>query len=527
MKKQILILAQILVIQFHAIHTQASRWEIVCPGDVTVSCADLQYDYNFYYGRAYTLFNDNRQYIHDCKVITALNDCGVGYIKRVWGAVNPENNEWVTCTQVITVVAQGSFGYNDITWPPSIEIKACDPAAELKKLGKPYDRPYWAATRCAKPMYGYSDTRYRINGGCEKIVREWKVIDWCVYHPQTAPNRGVFTATQVIKLIADDTTAHLSCKKEITVKNDRTCDKTFVAVDKAVFQSVCNLPHVIKNTSPYSNSKGDDASGEYPIGTTRFYYIAEYGCGYETKCEVVVHVLPGVPPTPYCHSGLISTLMPVDADKNGVPEDGMVEIWAQDLNLASFHICPKRALSYSFSKDVPQPSRIFSCKDLGVHEVELWVRDQFGNQDVCKTKITIQNNNPSIPHCTDSVSVGKKTYRILEGTSVNFGLGGASGSGSIYIFGGRSSDAALDQLHVFPSPLAPGQDLRLTFYSPCEDEAVLRIFKMDAGAVFASHIALTKGYNQQILSITNWPSGIYFVEIRTRLGKHTAKFIVV
>ena len=83
---------------------------------------------------------------------------------------------------------------------------------------------------------------------------------------------------------------------------------------------------VIHNTYKYADSTGNDASGFYPNGTTKFYYIAEYGCGSEIKCELTVIVKNTILPTPYCLTGVIVDLMPVDQDLDGIAESGMIEV---------------------------------------------------------------------------------------------------------------------------------------------------------------------------------------------------------
>ena len=51
-----------------------------------------------------------------------------------------------------------------------------------------------------------------------------------------------------------------------------------------------------------------------------------------------------------------------------------------------------RKVHFSFSKDITDRSKAFTCKEIGDNEVEIWVTDSLGNADLCKTKIVIQNN---------------------------------------------------------------------------------------------------------------------------------------
>lgn len=401
----------LLLFSLISVSQSFADFSLICPPDVTVSCReDYLHDLNVY-GKAYTDYNGIIQYQHDCKTIIEIDDCGKGTIKRVWGVENPENWKWLSCTQVITISNATGFGYADITWPQSLIIEACNPQNELKNLQAPYDKPSWERPKCSKPMVSYKDTRFRVDEGCEKIVREWKILDWCQYDPIKYPGRGIFSYTQVIKLISVPDTLALQCKKDTLVLNNRTCDTIYVKLDSAIFQSSCPVYHKIYNTSKYAISSGANASGYYPNGITTFYYIAEYACGKEVKCEVRVEVRNKILPTPYCLTGVILTLMPVDQNQDGTIDEGMIDVWASDLDKGSWHSCPGQKLNFSFSNSVTDRSRTYTCKDVGIQDVEIWVTDTLGNQDVCKTTIEIQNNNPAIPNCDGNFTGGKRSLK--------------------------------------------------------------------------------------------------------------------
>ncbi len=381
-------------------------FSLICPPDITVSCrTDYLHDLNMF-GKAYTDYNGVITYVHDCKTIIELDDCGKGTIKRVWGVENLENWQWLTCMQVITISNTDGFTYADITWPQSLTIRSCDPNTDLKNLQPPYDMPVWERPKCSKPMLSYTDTRFKVDDGCEKIIRLWKVLDWCQYDPVLFPGRGLFTYTQVIKLLSTSDGIRLQCQSDTVVLNSKNCDTLYVKLDSAVFSSNCKIYHKIHNTSKFAVHDGANASGYYPNGITKFYYIAEYACGTEVKCEVTIDVRNKLQPTPYCLTGVTLTLMPVDNNNDGVIDDGMIEVWASDLDKGSWHKCPAQKLQFSFSKDKNDQNRIYTCKDVGENEVEIWITDSLGNQDVCKTIITIQNNYPNIPNCDGGLRGG-------------------------------------------------------------------------------------------------------------------------
>lgn len=384
-------------------------WQLVCPGDITVSCT-VNYANLDQFGKAYVDYNGSIIWIKDCKVTYDINDCGYGTITRVWGAEDPDW-KWVTCTQIITLSNADAFGEKDITWPSDLTIQSCNPEAELKQLYKPYDRPYWKTNKCSRPMLNSSDMRFRVSDGCVKLVRTWKILDWCVYDPYKNPLAGIFSHVQVIKLITVDSAAHISCPRDSVVLAVNDCKGARIKLDSARVFSPCNMPFVIHNTSTAADTNTADASGFYPIGKHSFYYVAEYGCGKEIKCNVNIEVRRAIPPVPYCKDGVILDLMPADTDGDGKIDNGMIEVWANDLDHGSYHPCTHEKLHFSFSKDIADRSRIFTCKEIGDNEVEIWVTDSLGNADLCKTKVIIQNNT-GIPDCKKPDSLTKKTFDL-------------------------------------------------------------------------------------------------------------------
>ncbi len=382
-----------------------------CPPSVTINCYDDISDLDKW-GRAYIWKNYVKTPTTPVKIIYNTNACGIGSITRYFEAVDPYGNTQ-KCNQVITVVGGTLFTATDINWPPYYTIEGCNPSTDPRTLPAPYDYPTFKKLKCAQPMYTYKDSKFTVSDGCMKILRDWKVIDWCQYQPNVYPSVGVWTYTQVIKLIVTDSTAKLICPLDTIVDSKADCKGTFVKLDSAKAISKCGFALNIRNTSPYSKSKGPDASGDYPLGTTEFYYTAEYGCGKEIKCKVKVTVRNKIGPVPYCLNGLITTLMPVDTNKDGTPDGGMIEIWAKDLNLGSYHPCGYKHLKFSFSSDTSYKSRIFTCDDLGKNDVQIWVTDSLGNQSFCKTYLEVQNNNVNIPDCKRKDSI--KSTIVLSG----------------------------------------------------------------------------------------------------------------
>ncbi|MCC6816565.1 MAG: T9SS type A sorting domain-containing protein [Saprospiraceae bacterium] len=393
---------------------------IECPPSITITCKDSYTDLDKW-GKAWLWENYvKKQSLIPKTVLYELNSCGIGKITRNW---EYEDKHWNihTCTQVITIIGAGiPFNESDIVWPINYEIDGCTANVDPSSLPKAYNYPSFKSKSCSQPMYSFQDMKFNISTGCMKVLRTWKVIDWCQYIPNSKSNIGLWTYTQVIKVSAKDSLAKIVCPKDTTIMSRTQCDSAYVKLDSAFGFSKCGQFSNITNNSPFSNTKGPDASGKYPVGTTTFYFYGEYGCGHQISCKVSVTVLNKVGPTPYCLNGLIIALMPVDSNRDGLPENGMVEVWAKDLDHGSFSKCGNKGLKLSFSNDTTLKSLVFTCADLGKNNVELWVTDQNGNQSFCKTYIEVQNNNAKIPNCKrDSFNNGSNSFLQLSGQLIS------------------------------------------------------------------------------------------------------------
>ncbi|NOT35809.1 MAG: T9SS type A sorting domain-containing protein [Saprospiraceae bacterium] len=392
-----------------------SVW-LECPTSVTITCKDSYSDLDKW-GKVWVWENYvKKQSLQPKEVLYNLNSCGIGKIIRKW-EYEDKHWKWHTCTQEINIVSYGDpFSALDIIWPLNYEINGCNPSVDPKSLPKTYNYPTFKSKACSQPMYSYQDMKFNVTDGCMKVLRSWKVIDWCQYIPNSKSNIGLWTYTQVIKISIKDTLAKIVCPRDTTIMAFTECDSTFVKLDSAYGFSTCGNFSKITNNSPFSINKGPNASGKYPLGTTSFYFYGEYGCGQQISCKVTINVVNKIGPTPYCLNGLIVALMPVDADKDGIPEDGMIEVWANDVDHGSFSKCGNKNLKLSFSSDVNNRSRVFTCADLGKNEVEMWVTDQFGNKSFCKTYIEVQNNNAKIPNCKrDSFTGGNNSLLHIAG----------------------------------------------------------------------------------------------------------------
>jgi len=388
-----------------------------CPQNRYVSCTDEIWNLSIYGNATYSTPHGTFS-AGTPEVRYFLNSCNTGYITRTW-RVEDNYWNWHTCVQTIYVSSSGGYNQLNIVWPLDYEVDGCNPNVHPNHLPAPHNIPTWTSNECRWIGRSYKDQVFFVNSSCRKIMRTWKLIDWCNEHGSN--NSGSWTHVQIIKVVNSER-PQVNCVNEIHA-NAFNCKNVQVnAAPLEVDAASCGGVYSIINNSPFSTSKGADISGVYPIGTTKVTYTIQYGCGSRITCVVNVIVKNANKPTPYCYAQLTTALMPIDANNDGIPENGMVQIWAKDLNKASESLCGFKPLRFSFSKDPNDMVKTFTCDHVGKNQVEMWVTDSKGGQSYCIVEVHVQNNTANIPNCIRKVepdTTQNGQFRKVKGQITN------------------------------------------------------------------------------------------------------------
>jgi hypothetical protein len=410
---------------------------IHCPPDISIDCDyplnvnDLSdfgtvvtdpndrnpiYVYNGNYPNGFVgydgLATANCGTLHITERVDDFTNCGGGYIKRTFTATD-QGGASASCVQKIYVNKDKPFNCNQIEWPDDVEINSCSSVmTDPDQTG----RPEFNSIGCGNIIAtNYSDETFSVvDGFCYKILRTWKVLDWC----GSGGTHKICEHTQVIKVRDQDAPEFTSGCDDVTICTDITqgCE------------GFVSLKPTIEDCTPESDLKyeyfidinDNNPGGRYDIigttssidryfsfGTHRVLWRVTDGCGNIETCSYHVTVEDCKQPTPVCIHGISTVVMPVN---------GMIEVEATVFDRGSFDNCtPESDLVFSFSPDVNQTTRIFTCEDEGINEVEIWVTDGAGNQEYCITELSIQDNRGTCPD-TGSIVSGSLT------TSGNFSI---------------------------------------------------------------------------------------------------------
>ncbi|MFT4532869.1 MAG: subtilisin-like proprotein convertase family protein [Saprospiraceae bacterium] len=402
----------------------------LCPEDITLNC---QADFSD------PTVTGEPEYIDNCEVVSVtfiddenIDNCGAGEVRRTWTVEDKEGFK-ATCVQTITLEDEDPFEENDIDWPNDYDATTCDTNLDPDNLPVANAYPRYDDDNCSLVATVYEDRVFTfVDGACEKILREWTVIDWCTYN-ESAPieGEGYYKHLQVIKLknteapvinnCADVTLDVFGdCEGPIAFSLGATDDCT--PTDDIVYYYQIDLFDDGLTAIDF-NLKGNSATitSTLPIGVHSVKWTVEDKCGNTTICDMILTVRDGKKPTPYCLSSITTVVM---------NNNGMIAIWANDFDLGSYDNCTAQSdLLLSFSQNTADNSTVFTCDNLpnGVEEeiqIELWVTDEAGNQEFCSVTLILQDSQDDA--CVGSTgnfanisgTLRTETFANVEGVSL-------------------------------------------------------------------------------------------------------------
>jgi len=383
---------------------------ITCPDDITIRDCSFTFDpanLDLYFGTASYYDNCDNNYITQ-EYADLRNMCGTGLLTRTFYVYNGEI-AFDSCTQTITFVNGDPFDGNDpadLNWPDhytdtnNCDIDFLDP--EDLPLASRY--PIIAEDACDRVGFTYEDEvfSFATNQACFKIIRHWKVLDWC---QQNEGGYLTWSYDQEIKVVDQNPpviTSPITLREAFTV--DAECDNGYIEL--LAFAIDCTPSPELRwrytvreaDGTIYETGTGNDASGEYDLGSYTIEFVVEDNCGNQSITGYPFRVVNVKPATAICMRGMSTQLVPTDTNGDGTADTERVTIPASTFDNNSYHSCyPDMELTFSYSSNTANTQMTFDCDDLGQQDIQMWVTDENGNQVYCETFIlVIDTNNVSI-----------------------------------------------------------------------------------------------------------------------------------
>ncbi|HAQ38622.1 MAG TPA: T9SS type A sorting domain-containing protein [Saprospiraceae bacterium] len=385
---------------------------VYCPANVTLNCGQDYNNLNLTGGNA--TFSDNCGSLVVTKTdYPNIGTCGTGSVRRVWTATDPAGLT-ASCTQWIYLNAPPPLTAAMVQWPGNKNVQGCSPAdAHPDDTGWPVvpDHP------CRDLGISYTDQLItaEASGSCRKILREWKIADWC----QTPPYTYV-TRTQEIILNENVKPVFVTCADDIVNNPLNDCEAIIElsasATDNCTPQNLLKYRWEIDlngNGTIDFSGLGNQIDRVFPSGNHKVKFIVQDECGNTSTCQANVSNIDTKAPTPICVSNITTTMM----------STGMIEFFAKDFNhcvceKGSFDNCtPKDQIRFAFSSDVNDDSRIFTCADIpngiaATFNLNVYAFDLAGNYDFCMVQLVIMDNVNACPDAPDAQ--GKLAGKVIS-----------------------------------------------------------------------------------------------------------------
>ncbi len=372
----------------------------------------------------------------------SLDQCGAGYVFKTW-TVSSVTDSIVTdqCTQVFIFEANDKVARHDVYFPNDTTLVGCAAMSAPSLLGEPVIHK----EGCSLLAISHEDTRFSfVDDACEKIIREWSVVDWCKYKPSEGKNEGYWTQNQIIKLTNEEApvfsdvcedvdicSTSPDCSSGIRLSAAATDECT--PVDELVWEYSIDLYNdgsidITSKDVTYSADSVYITVDSMPLDAThKIKWTVSDGCQNYAYCHYTFRVKDCKAPTPYCLGDIVTTVMSTS---------GEVDIWARDFDLGAEDNCTEQdQLVFSFSRDTSETSMTFTCDDLPsgtslyLAELEVWVTDENGNQDFCTVELSVQdnvnvcpdsgNNNSENPSTGGSTTSIEGRISTMEGISID------------------------------------------------------------------------------------------------------------
>ncbi len=391
MKNHILFIAILLISHF------SLNANILCPPDKHLTCYD-DIHYLPLTGEPTVIGGTGQLRYFDQK---STSMCNVGHIRRFWyldanGNESLDSNE-ESCVQNLYVAY--SPGEISITWPQNKTVECVEDI--------PNDLPSWVSGPC--DMIGVSKTDEILrtgNSACYKIMRHFKVINWCM----EGQGQNEWNHTQMISIVDNSRPSLRQCG-EVIIGTDVGCKATFTVSNSAIDISPCGeqilrwkadvdlwndgtidytytADHIDPRFKLKNTVSGEEIAFTLPelvmTGWHKVTWTVNDMCGNATKCEQKIRVQDTKKPTPYLFQ-VLSTAFE--------GRQHPIRVNAKQFNHSSFDNCTKSSLlRYSFSKDVNDTIRIINCNNAGFQFYQIYVTDLEGNQEYAEVYLLAFDN---------------------------------------------------------------------------------------------------------------------------------------
>ena len=410
-----------------------------CMADETVDCTeDFDLD-NLRVRFGWPTVEDNCLGIEPVETVNhsdySDNSCGIGNIIRTF-TLTDHNGTTSTCQQIISVENGNAFNLADIDWPDDYVSDNCDPTQldpedllAIALIGEDIAFPRYEEDECELVGFNFTqDVAYPDPADpnatyCLKILRKWKVINWCGVgtagfdtwtHEQVikVENNTLPVITSLCEEVVDCSFAQDCGPSEVSIMNDATvaCDAiapawTYSLTDEA------GLPVQLIDLAgmPYLEGTTNEDTFMVPLGEYTILWTVTDQCGNEATCEQALSVRNCKSPIPVCREVSID----VEADPDG---DGTVNanpgalLTTANFDGGSYHSCSNAFALHFDENDVTSTDTIIECISGANPSIMMYITDLVtGASDFVECDVVISDPDDL---CTNFIVQNSITGRV-------------------------------------------------------------------------------------------------------------------
>lgn len=325
-------------------------------------------------------------------------------IKRTWQAIDIYGHASQSCDQFIYVYRNG---LEDLIFPPNYD-DIDKPALSCRLFGNtvptPDDTGRPGGDICESvQVLPYEDTRIDICPGTYKILRKWRLLEWCTGR--------VIDHIQIIK-VKDDEGPVIICPPEMTIYTDDfecaadwlapkptvtfDCSPTTYTIGYKLADAQGNPPEdeaLYQTDNVLGNATTGYTIKSLPLGRSWIRYEVVDQCGNKTACFTEIDVEDNVPPVAVC----------LEFSTVSIGGDGTAKVYAGSFDNGSWDNCGDvELLARKMTNKCPLGTTTefreyveFCCDEVGSNiMVELKVTDRFGNMNTCMVEIRVVDKLP-------------------------------------------------------------------------------------------------------------------------------------
>ena len=447
---------------------------ITCPGTITIECGGvnshliaawisgtLPFDTVFFGKPTVSGVCSDNAVASTILSNTISLKCNTGTVRREWYLVSNPNEK---CVQELRITSP-VFNATSVVFPKDTTLATCD----LGKATPDFlnSKPIVNRLACRDIGVSYIDQVFRdIPGACIKVIRTWKVIDWCSY----SSNPVVVEQSQKILLTGTGPVTFAGGCGARTIKASAGKCDTMVTLsvnpmDDCTDEEEWKYSWTLNLDSDKDNSIDDrgttnSTTQNLPAGTHRISFTVTNVCGTQSTCAYNITVIANKAPTPVCYGEIVWVM-----DRSGT-----TDVWANDfIQSTSTNICGRAAQFdyYIFKRD--NNNIVFSTSTTGIRltcadipngqvariPLKVYVRDRnSGLSDFCNVTLILQDS-PLTNACTDRPDLlpaisGKITTDRNEGVEeIEVSLKNMTSSAEIKSMTKQNGEYKLEGVDVF------------------------------------------------------------------------------